>query len=55
MLCEHGIYTLWGSKPMTLVTIEHYSQEKLEASPLKSNRLSRLDSKKRLFPFLYEM
>ncbi len=32
MLPEHGIYTLWGgSKPMTMIQIDHYSEEEKKA------------------------
>lgn len=31
MLCESGIYTLWGSKPLTLIAIEQYSDEEKQA------------------------
>ncbi len=30
MLGKSGIYTLWGSKPMTSIQILHYSQEELD-------------------------
>ncbi|MBA3957785.1 MAG: hypothetical protein H0X51_05250 [Parachlamydiaceae bacterium] len=30
MLDEHGIYTLWGSKPLTLIVIEKYSNEEIK-------------------------
>jgi hypothetical protein len=31
MLCERGIYTLWGSKPLTMIAIEQYSDEEKKA------------------------
>ena len=27
MIDEHGIYTLWGSKPLTLIIIDHYTEK----------------------------
>ena len=31
MLRENGIYTLWGSKPMTLIVLDHTPEEKIQA------------------------
>lgn len=31
MLCESGIYTLWGSKPLTMIAIEQYSDAEKQA------------------------
>ena len=31
MLCERGIYTLWGSNPLTLIAIEQYSDAEKKA------------------------
>lgn len=31
MLNNHGIYTLWGSKPITLIVIDDYTKEEREA------------------------
>ncbi len=30
MLNEHGIYTLWGSKPLTLIVIAKYSEDEIQ-------------------------
>lgn len=31
MLDDHAIYTLWGSKPLTLITIDEYTNEEMQA------------------------
>ncbi|MCI0381693.1 MAG: hypothetical protein L0207_01385 [Chlamydiae bacterium] len=43
MFFERGIYTLWGSKPMTRVVLEHFTQEELE------NRILTEEEKKTAF------
>ena len=32
MLCQQGIYTLWGAhKPITIIPVENYSEEEMKA------------------------
>jgi len=31
MFCEDGIYTLWGSKPLTMIAVEQYTDQEKQA------------------------